>query len=145
MNANGESTMGRITVEIALANNQDVQMADRGLLPVEQVRRARLAGVVDTGATHMVLPEQIVQQLGVPLRGDAMVRYTDLRSATRPMAAEISLELAGRSGTFRAIVAPERTTALVGAIVLEDLDLLVDCTNQMLKPRDPEHIVAEIE
>ena len=40
---------------------------------------------------------------------------------------------------------PDRTTALVGAIVLEDLDLLVDCSKQRIYPRDAEGIVAEIE
>ena len=35
--------------------------------------------------------------------------------------------------------------ALIGAIVLEDLDLLVDCTNQRLVPRDPKYVVSEIE
>jgi hypothetical protein len=37
---------------------------------------------------------------------------------------------------FTAIVEPKRATALIGAIVLEDLDPLVDCTNQRLVPRD---------
>jgi hypothetical protein len=36
-------------------------------------------------------------------------------------------------------------TALIGAIVLEDLDLLVDCTKQKLYPRDPDFVVSEIE
>ncbi|HET6385580.1 MAG TPA: hypothetical protein VFJ58_19485 [Armatimonadota bacterium] len=40
---------------------------------------------------------------------------------------------------------PEGATALFGAIVLEDLDLLVDFTHQTLQPRNPEHITAEIE
>jgi hypothetical protein len=38
-----------------------------------------------------------------------------------------------------------RETALVGAIVLEDLDLLVDCVDQRLVPRDPSGPTYEIE
>ena len=38
-----------------------------------------------------------------------------------------------------------RSDALLGAIVLEELDLLVDCTTQSLHPRDPDMIVTEIE
>jgi hypothetical protein len=34
---------------------------------------------------------------------------------------------------------------LIGAIVLEALDLLVDCRTQTLRPRDPKEIIAEIE
>jgi len=36
-------------------------------------------------------------------------------------------------------------TALLGAIVLEDLDLLVDCSTQKLVPRDPRGALYEIE
>jgi hypothetical protein len=42
-------------------------------------------------------------------------------------------------------VEPNRTDVLIGAIVLEDLDLLVDCRTQTLRPRDPGGIIAEIE
>jgi hypothetical protein len=53
--------------------------------------------------------------------------------------------LLGRGGVFSALVEPDRTDALIGAIVLEDLDFLVDCTRQMLFPRDPDMIVSEVE
>ena len=36
-----------------------------------------------------------------------------------------------------AICVPECETALVGAIVLEDLDLLVDCVAQRVVPHNP--------
>ena len=51
----------------------------------------------------------------------------------------------GRHGTFTAIVEPKRATALIGAIVLEDFDLLVDCQRQCLIPRNPEGPLFEIE
>jgi hypothetical protein len=51
----------------------------------------------------------------------------------------------GRDGVFSAIIEPDRKDALIGAIVLEELDLLVDCTTQTLRPRDPKEIVSEIE
>lgn len=46
---------------------------------------------------------------------------------------------------FKAMVEPRRTEALVGAIVLEDLDFLVDSTHQRLVPRDPKMIISEAE
>jgi hypothetical protein len=44
-----------------------------------------------------------------------------------------------------AIVEPKRETALIGAMVLEGLDLLVDSKNQRLIPRDPSGPIFEIE
>ncbi|MCI0740790.1 MAG: hypothetical protein L0Y72_17200 [Gemmataceae bacterium] len=56
-----------------------------------------------------------------------------------------SLKLLGRHSVFNATLEPKRETALIGAIVLEDLDLLVDSTKQRLYPRDPDFVVSEIE
>jgi hypothetical protein len=42
-------------------------------------------------------------------------------------------------------VEPDRDTALIGAIVLGDLDLLVDCKNQRVIPRGPRIAIYEIE
>jgi hypothetical protein len=51
----------------------------------------------------------------------------------------------GRDDTFSAVVEPNRKEALIGAIVLEALDLLVDSKNQRLVPRDASGPVYEIE
>jgi hypothetical protein len=75
------------------------------------------------------------------------LRPTDAnhRTVQRPQVEGVFLELLGRSGVFKATLEPKRDTALIGAIVLEDLDYLVDCSNQRIYPRDPKFVVAEIE
>jgi hypothetical protein len=50
------------------------------------------------------------------------VRYADQRTARRPIVRDVGLELYGRSSAFTAIIEPDRVDALVGAIVLEELD-----------------------
>ena len=129
--------MGRVSVEIELANNEDVILARLGMLPPEKVRRARVPGVADTGATRLVLPESVVTQLGLTPSQRTKVRYADQRSAERDVVQNVWLTLQGREGIFNAVVEPDRSEALIGAIVMEDLDLLVDCGKQTLQPRDP--------
>lgn len=141
----GAECMGRFAVEFTVVNNEDQVMANRGALGADQVRRVQLRGVVDTGAAKLVLPESVVAKLGLPVSGEARVRYADHRTAIRATVSQVGVELLGRTGLFTAIVEPDRDDALIGAIVLEDLDLLVDCTTQSLHPRDPNTIVAEIE
>jgi hypothetical protein len=63
----------------------------------------------------------------------------------RDVVDEVRINLLGRNCALNAIVEPKRDTALIGAIVLETLDFVVDCTNQKLVPRDPKQIVSEIE
>jgi predicted aspartyl protease len=145
MERRGNGKMGRVTVELELANYVDMVLAKAGKMPPEQVRRLQARGVVDTGATRLVLPKSIVTQLGLPSAGKAGVRYADQRRATRTKVKDVWLKLQGREGTFNAIVEPDRTDVLVGAIVMEDLDFVVDCTTQTIHPRDPKLVISEIE
>ncbi len=55
------------------------------------------------------------------------------------------LEDLGRHGTFAAIGEPKRETALIDAIVLEALDLLLDCVAPQVVTRDPGGANYEIE
>jgi predicted aspartyl protease len=91
------------------------------------------------------LQESVVKQLGLESLGKVRVRYADRRTAKRDKVQQVFLEILGRQGTYTATVEPKRRSALIGAIVLEDLDLLVDCTHQRLVPRDKRFIVTEIE
>jgi predicted aspartyl protease len=139
------AAMGRVTVQVKLANNRDVQMLEGGAMPADQVRRVSLEGTVDSSANWLVLPTAVADQLGLPMGRPITVTYGDRRAEMRGTAVQVELELLGRKGTFRAILEPQRTNALIGAIVLEDLDLLVDCKAQRVVPRDPKMMTAEVE
>lgn len=141
----GAKKVGRITVEVEVANYSDVDAARQGKLEKQKVRRQTIQGVVDSGATKFVLPKAVVEALGLPITGKIRVAYADGRTAMRPTATGASVTLQGRDGLFTAIVEPKRKNALIGAIVLEDLDFLVDCAHQKLIPRDPRGPIAEIE
>jgi predicted aspartyl protease len=143
--ASGAGKVGRFSVDIELANNDDLALVRRGMLPADHVRRLTVPGLVDPGATRLVLPKAVVEQLGLPLGKKIKVGYADGRTAQRYVAEGVYLELLGRHSTFTAIVEPKRTTALIGAIVFEDLDLLVDCKEQRVVPRDPRGEMFEIE
>lgn len=140
-----EQKMGRFSVEVELANHEDQIHAKAGHISPKQVRRMRIRGVVDSGATRLVIPSSVAKQLGLEVSGSATVRYADRRTAKRDIVDDVYLSYGGRGSTFNAIVEPKRRSVLIGAIVLEDLDFLVDCGNERLVPRDPKRIVSEIE
>jgi predicted aspartyl protease len=141
MKTQGTKSVGRFSVEFEVANHVDVINAQQGLLAAERVRRLTISGIVDSGATRLVLPEKVVKQLGLPSKGKVKVTDANKESATRAVVSEVDMELLGRSGVFTAIVEPKRRTALIGAIVLDELDFLVDSTSQRLVPRDPRFVV----
>jgi predicted aspartyl protease len=145
MNTKRAAKVGRFSVRFEVANNIDVVDAQRGLLEPEKVRRQTIEGVVDSGATRLVLPESVVRQLGLSSKGKVKVRYANEEKATREAVKNVYVQLLGRDGVFTAIVEPKWRDALIGAIVLEDLDFVIDCTHQKLVPRDPRYVFSEIE
>jgi hypothetical protein len=138
MTTTKEPMMGRFSVELDLANHRDLILAGAGMIPHDQVRRARIRGVVDSGATRLVLPESVTTALGLEISGVSEVRYSDGHTAERAIARDVHLSYGGRESVFSAIVEPNRDSALIGAIVL-------DCTSQRLMPRDPKQIISEVE
>jgi predicted aspartyl protease len=140
-----QTKMGRFSVEFVLANNRDVVSLPVGEPVVDRVKHVTLSGVVDSGAARLVLPQRVADELDLRVEGRTTVRYADRRREQRPLVSNVWLELLGRHGVFSAVVEPERNDALIGAIVLEELDLLVDCPTQSLYPREPDWIVTEIE
>ena len=141
----GANGVGRINIEFDIANSEDLVRAKDGTLPRNKVRRATVSGIVDPGAAMLVLPESIAKQLGLPRGKTVKVRYADGRRAQRREAKAALIKILGREDIFTAVVEPKRSDALIGAIVLEALDLLVDCKHQRLIPRDPSGPVYEIE
>jgi predicted aspartyl protease len=132
-------------MKLQLANNVDVVRAESGDIPIGSVRKCEIDGVVDTGAAHLVLPGVAAKQLGLEEAWSATVRYADGHTQRRPVVKNVWLKLCDRESVFSAIVEPDRDTALIGAIVLEALDLVVDCITQQVYPRDPHGIMTEIE
>jgi predicted aspartyl protease len=125
--------MGKVTTTITITNEIDRTLAERGFIPVEQIRSITLHDVlVDTGATRLCLPKNIILDLGLPLQGEV-----DVKIATGVQKARIfkmlNLAVEGREGTFNCIELPEGSDALLGLIPLEDLGLEPDLQNQKLR------------
>lgn len=80
----GKTKMGRFTVEVEITNNRDLANAESGYLDPAKVRRKTIRGVVDSGATRLVLPGALAKELGLPIKKKKVkVRYADGRRAMR--------------------------------------------------------------
>ena len=137
--------MGRFSVDLIVANNRDVVNLADGESVLDKVKHVLVSGVVDSGAARLVLPQRVVDDLQLKVDSEMTVRFADNRLAKRQIVSNVWLQLLGRHSVFTAVVEPAREDALIGAIVLEELDLLVDCLTQSLHPRDPDSILTEIE
>ncbi len=136
--------MGEITVDFELENPVDRGIFERGLGDESGVRHTRVQGIVDTGAMMLVLPQNIVERLGLRVQETMVVTYADNRQEERPIAGPVSVRVCGRSTRTDCVVGPPSGEVLIGQIILEALDLIADCTNRTLAPRIPDYPLLRI-
>lgn len=128
--------MGEVRVQVKLTNAVDEALVRRGQMTLDQIRVYEADALVDTGAVRSVIPIQVVQQLGLGIRGQRVAEYADGRKDTVGVTEPIIFELNGRDTLEEALV--RGCEVLIGQTVLEKLDLLVDCMSQRIVP-NPAH------
>ena len=138
--------MRKVMTAIRLTNATDRQNALDAKLDPAAVRTVLFDALVDTGATTLVIPEDIALRLGVPFEGTRNVRMANGERHAVPWVAGLRLELCGREMTIDALVMPAGTTALIGQIPLEALDLIVDPKNREVRvnPESPESPLLDL-
>jgi clan AA aspartic protease len=125
--------MGKVVTTLTITNRVDEANATRGFIAPEAVRSLTIKNVlVDTGATTLCLPAEVIAQLGLEL-----LKEVDVATATGISKARIfqdaKISLMGREGTFECLELPGGRDALIGVIPLEALGLEPDLRNQTLK------------
>lgn len=125
-------TMGKVLVTAKIENLEDLYQVKRGLLPDDQVRRVEVIdAIVDTGATTLLLPKRMVAALGLePLRarhsrelgGDFLLQ----------MYRAVRLTIQGRDCLVDVGEIGDEYPALIGQILLEALDWVIDTKGQRL-------------
>jgi clan AA aspartic protease len=126
--------MGKVMEKIKLTNDYEMTQAEAGALNASEVRTVEIEALVDTGATMMMLPADVVERLGVPVKGQRKVRYADNRVEEVPWVAGIRIDVRGRNAVVSALVGAPGSTALLGQIPLEEMDFIVDPKSRELRP-----------
>lgn len=126
--------MGKVIERIKLTNLFDPK------------RSVEVEAVVDTGATMMVLPKNLIDKLGLEKVEDVRVKYADGREEIKGIYGVVKLELKGRTGNFDVLAENEGIQPLIGQIVLERMDLIIDPSTRKLipNPRSPEMPMIEV-
>lgn len=126
-------SMGKVTTTLTITNRIDQILAERGFIRADQIRSLTLDDVlVDSGATRLCLPANIISDLGLVLQGEVDVKIAVGVQKVRVFR-ELSLAVEGREGTFNCIELPADADPLLGLIPLEDLGLEPDLQNQQLR------------
>jgi clan AA aspartic protease len=131
--------------KIRLTNQHDLASAREGRLRPDQVRSLEMEGLVDTGATLLIIPEEAAAFIGLPQVGTRPIRLADGRVRRFPVVGDLRVEILGRDMSCDAVVMPIGTTILIGQIVLETLDLIVDPKSRdvLVNPAHPDGPMAD--
>ena len=126
--------MGEIVASMELENAGDREVVSLGLRDESTVRRATVNGVVDTGAVMLVLPEDVVDGLGLRTQREVVVTYVNEYSEPRRVAGPVTVRIGNRFMIAECVIGPPSSEPLIGQTVLEALDLVADCGKQALAP-----------
>ena len=132
--------MGTVYAEITLKNAGDLVRVECGLLDAKDVRTDTLNAIVDTGAGTLIINEEIRQKLGLRVHKLRHVTLADGTRETYGQAEPVNIRWKDRDMICMPLVLPRAKSVLLGAIPLEEMDLIVDPGKQELTGRHGDEI-----
>ena len=129
--------MGRTMETVTIQNYPDIVKSAKSEIEPGNVRTATVEALVDTGATYLCLPPSVIRSLGLlPIRTRKVMTANGTGERRIFGGAEITIK--GRTEQMSVMESDETTPPLVGYVVLEVLDFVVDPKSQELIP-NPAH------
>ena len=128
-----EEKMGRVIEKVKVTNYLDIGMAQKKIIKENEIREVEIDAIVDTGATYLCLPPSVVSKLGLPLHKSVQIKTANGRAIRRTYKG-VEIELKGRSFVMEVMENDEETPALIGYLVLEAMDFVVDPKTQAVIP-----------
>ena len=124
--------MGTVYTEITLKNAGDLVRAKEGLIEEQNLREAKVCAVVDTGAITLIISEAVQKKLGLEIQEQRQATLANNAKETCKIAEPVEIQWKQRKSVCRPWVLPGSVEILLGAIPLEDMDLMVDPVKQEL-------------
>jgi len=118
--------MGHIFVDLELSNARDAEL-----------QPMTVNALVDSGAGLLCVPQRVADQLQLSVHDHRQVRLADGRSTTVDYVGPLRVRFENRQCLVGALVMGEQP--LLGAIPMEDMDLIIDPLRQRVSvnPNSP--------
>lgn len=131
--------MGLVYADLELISGDDLALYRRGFITEAEIKRMRVAALVDSGAYMLAINDYIKEQLDLPVLEEQTARLADESEIRVEVVGPVEVRFENRSTTVRAIVLPGNAEPLLGVIPLEDMDVVVDPKQQRLivNPESP--------
>ncbi len=123
--------MGNVYAEITVKNVKDMGFAQEGHITEDNVHSVTLTAIVDTGATTLVINEEIFKQLGLSVVKTRNINLAGGGKTECKVTDPVHIQWKDRFAVVNAVVLPGGKP-LLGVIPLEFMDLMVDPVNREL-------------
>lgn len=124
--------MGLVYAEIELINAEEMGLARRNYIDQEDIKKITVTMLVDTGAYNLCINEDIQAQLQLPFVEKRMAYTADNRRVEMDVVGPVFVKFKNRTTSCLAMVLPGDSEPLLGAIPLEDMDVLIHPLRQEL-------------
>ena len=124
--------MSVVSTEITLKNEADIILSKRGIIKETEIRQMTVQAIVDTGAWTLVINEETREKLGLDDNGYGEATLADGQKGEYPMAGPLEIRWKNRRMIGEALVLPDAPDILLGAMVLEHMDLTINPKRELV-------------
>lgn len=124
--------MGLVYAEIELINGEDIGLARRHYIGEEEIKRMHVTALVDTGSYMLAINESVQEQLQIPIVETRKAQLANGSIIDCNVVSPVEIRFKNRRSNCSAMVLPGDSEILLGAIPLEDMDVLIHPLRQEL-------------
>ena len=117
--------MGLVYADITIVNGEDLVLAKRSIIGLEEVKQMTVNMLVDTGSVYMCINETIKEQLQMPVLEKRKGQLANGEVVEYDVVGPIEVRFENRRCNVDAMVLPGDSEPLLGSIPLEDMDVLI--------------------
>ena len=136
--------MGLVHTEITLKNAGDVVNVRRGIIDEGEIRQVTLTAMVDTGAGTLVINDEVRLKLGLEIETTRRTELADGAKREYGVTEPVKICWKNRDTACPALVLPDSSEVLLGAIPLEDMDLIVNPSKRELTGAHGDEVVCVV-
>ena len=124
--------MGLVYAQIRLTNADDIALSKRNYITKDEIRYINVNAMVDSGAYMLAINESIKIQLGLDVIDEKTAQLADGSLVTLDVVGPIQVIFENRKAMCNAMVLSGETEVLLGAIPMEEMDVLIHPKEQKL-------------
>jgi clan AA aspartic protease len=136
--------MGLTYANIELVNGDDFTDARRGRIGTDEVRNMTINAMVDTGSIMLCINENIKEALGLLHFGTRRSQLANGQVIESEVVGPVIVRFLDRDCSTNAIVLPDDSEPLLGAIPMEEMDLYVHPSRNVLLPMHPDGAIMSL-